>query len=128
MATDAIIVDGYRDLVRAFAKAERTVNREFRATLREAAEPVRADAEGMAVARIEKVGVPWSRMKIGVTTRMVYVAPRQRGTRSRSRRRPNLAGLLLDRAMTPALEQNRAAVVRSVESMLGDVERAWDRG
>jgi hypothetical protein len=127
MATDAIIVEGYRELVKAFGAAEREVNREFRATLRKAAEPVRADAESMAVERIEKVGLPWSRMKVGVTTRMVYVAPRQRGTRTRARKRPNLAGLLLERAMMPALERNRGQVVDSVESMLGGVERVWDR-
>lgn len=128
MPASAIRVQDYRDLQRAFARADKTLKREFDASLKDAAEPIRAEAETRATTQIPRIGVPWSRMRIGVTSRAVYVAPRKRGTRAPSRRRPNLAGLLLDRSMVPALEANIRDVERRVDDVLGTVGRAWERG
>lgn len=120
-------VEGFRELQRAFALADKALAREMRDGLRDAAEPVRADAERLAVSTIPRIGLPWSRMRVGVTRTSVYVAPKQRGTRSsEARRRPNLAGLLLGRSMVPALEQNEARVAAEVEQLLGAVGRAWE--
>lgn len=118
-------VEGLRELSRAFALADKEERKRFRATLREIAEPVRADAESLAISRIPNVGVPWSRMRVGVTRTSVYVAPRQRG--SRRRKRPNLAGLLMDRAMSPALDAHQGEIAGAVDDMLGDVARLWER-
>ena len=125
--SETVRVDGLRELQRAFKLADVTLHRELRATLREVAEPVRADAERMASAGIPRIGMPWSRMRVGVTTTSVYVAPRQRGARD-TRRRPNLAGLLLDRAMLPALTRNQPRVMAEMDQMLGSVGRAWEHG
>lgn len=116
---------------RAFAKADKTLSRELRGALREVAEPVRQDAEQLALERIPHIGMEWSRMRIGVSRRLVYVAPKQRGVKSKSdrgRRRPNLADLLMDRAMSPALERNVSLVERRMDDLLRDVGRAWERG
>lgn len=125
-ATNALTLSGFRELARAFEIADPTLSREFRDGLQEAAEPVRVDAEILAVDRIRNVGIPWSRMRVGVTRHSVYVAPKQRGRRLRGRRRPNLAGLLLDEAMTPALESNIPKVEKAVEEVLGTVGRVWE--
>lgn len=128
-ASGTVRVEGLRDLQRAFKAADSAVHRGFRSTLREVAEPVRADAELLAVSGIRRIGVPWSRMRVGVTTTSVYVAPRQRGKASRANRnirRPNLADLLMNRAMEPALDHNRASVVEGVDRLLAEVGRKWE--
>jgi hypothetical protein len=122
---ETIRVEGLRELHRAFRLAEGKLDRELRGELREAAEPVRRDAERLAVAGIPRLGLPWSRMRVGVTQTAVYVAPKQKG-RNRAHRRPNLADLLLGRSMIPALERNEDQIVREVDQLLGRVERAWD--
>lgn len=109
-------VEGLRELSRAFNHMSRDLNRELRAELKEVAEPVRRSAENMARANIPNIGPRWSRMKIGVTQKTVYIAPKSR--RRRGTPRKNLAGLLVKQAMLPARNQNEAAVVRGVERML----------
>jgi hypothetical protein len=131
MPAEVVAVKGLRELNRAFARADKTLKREKNDALRRAAEPVRLDAESLAVANIRNIGIPWSRMRVGVTQKVVYVAPRERGVRSRGnarRRRPNLAGLLMGEAMEPALEHNRERVMESLDDMLATVGRAWERG
>ena len=126
-----IAVEGLRDLQRAFKLADVTVSKELRKTLRLVAAPVALDAERLAVDTIPRIGFPWSRMRVGVTQSSVYIAPRERGRASRNNRalrRPNLKGLLLDRAMEPALAQDTSLVVAGVEEMLASVGRQWERG
>ena len=122
----AVVVDGLADLQRAFAVADKETSREFRDALKDAAEPVREDAERFARGRISHIGSSWSRMRIGVTRRAVYVAPRNKGTRDRAMRRKNLADLLLSKAMEPALEQNIRHVENEVEQALTKVGRKWE--
>lgn len=123
---ETLRVEGLADLQRAFALADRKLSKELRGSLRDAAEPVRVGAETLAGSRIPRIGVPWSRMRVGVTRHSVYVAPRERGTRLQSRKRRNLPGLLLDRAMLPALSANQTQVERRVDKLLGEVGRAWE--
>ena len=126
MATQPIRVQGLRELQRAFALAEVGVNRKLKESLRDVAEPVRAQAESLAVSQIPRIGLAWSRMRVGVTARGVYVAPKERSKRGRNRR-PNLAPLLLGRAMEPALESNRGEVVDAFDDLLTDVANLWER-
>lgn len=126
-ASDAVRVEGLRELNRAFRLADRELATELRGRLKDAAEPVRADAERLAAASIPRIGLPWSRMRVGVTTNNVYVAPKHRGTRDERRRRRNLAGLLLERSMLPALDQNKDDVVRAVDNLLVEIGRDWER-
>jgi hypothetical protein len=130
-AQEGLRVEGLRDLQRAFGRVDKGLARDLKRVLREAAEPVRTDAEQLATANIPRIGIPWSRMRVGVTQRAVYLAPRQRGAASRRNarlRRPNLANLLLDRAMTPALDRNVGWVEESVGSLLDEVGKDWERG
>jgi hypothetical protein len=115
----AVEIRGLRELDRAFTQISRDVKRGIRKELRDAGAPVRSRAEQLAVAEIRNIGGRWSGMRIGVTSRTVYVAPRPR--RSGGSPRPNLAGLLLNRAMQPALDEQRDEVIRRLESWIDRV-------
>ena len=118
-------VFGAEELRRAFLEAGTSFNREMRGRIAGYAEPVRADAEVMALSEIRNLGVKWSRMRKGTAPAIVYVAPVQRGTRILSRKRPKLAPLLMERAMVPALDRNRTQIVGKVDALLGRMERKF---
>jgi hypothetical protein len=102
-----------------------------RAGLRQVAEPVQRGAEELARANISKIGPRWSKMRVGVTRDLVYVAPRQRGTRgggANPRRRPNLAPLLMDRAMQPALDQHAGEIEARFEELLDRISDEFNHG
>ena len=122
---ETIVVDGIADLQRAFQLADRKVQKDLRDRLKGAAEPVRQDAERLVFAGISRIGFPWSRMRVGVTRYTVYVAPRERGARGSTRRRPKLANLMLPK-MEQSLADNQAGVIREVDELLGDVGRVWE--
>lgn len=128
-------VRGYRELSRAFSKADAQLSRDLRSSLKAAAEPVRSDAELLARARIRRIRtagtrLDWARMRVGVTSTVTYVAPRERGVKARGRsrlRRPKFAGLLLSRSMEPALERNAPRVAAEVEHLLDVIGSDWER-
>ena len=127
---EAVRVEGLRELERAFKLYGRGLERGVREALETAAEPVRTDAQSLAVSSIPRIGIPWSRMRIGVTRRTAYIAPNERGKRTQRdprRGRPNLRNLLLDRAMEPALERNIRNVEREIGDALDDLGRMWSR-
>lgn len=124
-----IAVQGLRDLQRAFKAADAATALELRKTLRDIGEPIRLDAERLAVERIPRIGVPWSQMRVGVTTNLVYVTSKQRGRKSRTNprlRRPNLADLLLGRSMEPALAENTHGTEVRFNRLLDTVARVWE--
>ena len=130
MPDPTVEVKGLRDLQRAFALAGPLAKKELRVALREVAEPIAADAEALARSNISRIGEPWSQMRVGVTQTLVYVAPKQRGRRSRGNprlRRPNLFDLLMGRAMEPALERNAGRAEAAVAEALNRVGKAWER-
>lgn len=118
MSFGTVRVKGLAELNRSFKRVSKDLNRDMRGWLRDAAEPVRARAEELAQQRITNIGDRWSQMRVGVTTRAVYVAPKRRGGRQGPQRRPNLGPLLMNEAMTPALEEKHAEVVAGVEHAL----------
>lgn len=87
----------------------------MRRELREVGEPVRLLAEQMAAGNISNIGATWSRMKLGVTSRVVYVAPRAR--RKGGSPRGNLRGLL-ETQMQQALDGRTTDVIRGFENLL----------
>jgi len=119
-------------LQRAFRLAGREASGELRELLANVAEPVRATAQRLAGSEIRNLhrSEPWTVMRVGITQSLVYVAPKERGRRSRQRpqaSRPNLAGLLMDRAMAPALEQNEARIEHAFDFLLQHVGETWER-
>lgn len=130
---ETIQVVGLRELDRAFVAADRALQQDFRDALEEAAAPVRSAAQGMAASSIRKVspGDPWSRMRIGRQRgTVVYVEPVERGAKGRGNqrlRRPRFADLLMERALRPALVQNRAQVEERVSRLVAEVVNLWAR-
>ncbi len=130
MPEQSVHIKGLAQLERAFRVADATEAKLFRATLKEAAEPVRRLAEGKAVSRIRNLDGKWSQFRVGSRRSLVYLAPKQKGRASRANRalrRPNLKDLLLDRAMIPALDERREEIVHSVDEMLVVVGKRWGR-
>lgn len=123
-------VIGLAELRRAFAVASREMSKDLNEALKSAGEPVRADAQALAVQNISRIGIPWSRMRLGINRHSVYVAPVERGNKSRTRGqrgRPNLKTKLLDEAMGPALVANSDRVAREFEDAVRDMAKAWAR-
>lgn len=119
-----IRVEGLRELNIALRKADRQTRLGIRGGLRQVAEPVQRGAEDLAMSEIPGMARSprWSRMRIGITRDLVYVAPRERGTRGKGpRHRPNLAPLLMDRAMQPALDQHIGEIEHRFENLLDHV-------
>lgn len=120
---------GFRELQAANKAAGRAVKKQTDKALREAVEPIRADAEALARSSISRIGEPWSEMRVGITSRLMYLAPKQRGRASRANprlRRPNLADLLMGRSMEPALERNASLVEARVGRALDVVADIWE--
>jgi hypothetical protein len=122
--TGEVRVKGLREMKRAFKEADKNLGKELTKSLKKVAEPVRADAARRAVQEIPTIGHDWSEMRTGVTTQVVYVAPKQRGRRS-DLRRPNLASLLMERAMQPALDAHTSDIERELGHMLDEIGRDW---
>ncbi len=103
---------------------------------RQVAEPVKREAQELAVREISRIGTPWSTMRIGITQKVVYVAPKQRGNKARratvsqARRRADqkFATRLMDRAMEPALEHNRAEIELAMEEAIDKMADNFNRG
>jgi hypothetical protein len=119
-------VRGITELSRAFALAGQDFHRDKNLLLRDLARPVAKDAEQMALA--QQVGVSWSRMRTGANPVMSYVAPVNRGTRIRARKRRNFASFLIGTAMEPALNANRASINRRIDQLVERLTRRWNRG
>lgn len=124
-----IAVRGLRELSAAFAQADRETRAGFRAEFRDLAEPVRRDAEALARSGVPRIGDAWAQMRTGVTRRVVYVAPKQRGVKGRGddrRRRPNLAPLLMNRALEPALDRHTGEIEDRLERTLDRLAGRWE--
>jgi hypothetical protein len=129
MISSQVKVKGLRELSAVIARTSKDASRDLRTGLRAVAEPIRVDAERLAETRIRNIGPQWGKMRVGVTRRMVYVAPRKRGVKNRGadpRRRPQFATLLEQRAMTPALRQNEHRIEQATEEVFADLSRKWN--
>lgn len=114
--SDVVRVTGLRELQRDLKRYDADLGKEVRKTLAAAAEPIRVRAQGLANANISRIGPRWEQMRIGVTAKGVYLAPKSR--RRSGSPRPNLAGLLMDDAMQPAVDSGADTVVAALEVML----------
>ena len=123
-------VRGLRELNRALENVSKDVKDVWRREQRAIAEPVKQTAADYAGQRIPNLGdgAPWSQMRVGVTRRSVYVAPKRRGTRRPLARRPNFGTLLMDRAMQPALDKHSPGIVAAVERLLDHAADNFNRG
>jgi hypothetical protein len=117
----AIRVRGLAELQRAFKRVDVDMRVGLKGLLLAAAEPARVRAEQLATSNITNLhaGDKWGRMRTGVTTRVVYIAPKTRGARGFGpQKRPSFGPMLLEEAMEPALDQTRPEVYALVEIAL----------
>jgi len=120
MATPALEVTGLKDLQRSFRRISKDLDKALKVELAAVAEPVRIAATGLAMSEIPNMTDRWSQMRIGMSRYVVYMVPKAHKLRRRGGQesRPNLSTLLLDRAMTPALDDNTEAISAGMERML----------
>ncbi len=116
--TIVVKVEGLTQLERALKEAQPAVYHELRKALEAAGEPVAARAHGLAVQNIPTVTDPWSQFRVGSTTQVVYVAPKQRGSKGGPRKRPKFASLLIKRALEPAVPFAEVELQRQAEAAL----------
>lgn len=114
--------------MRAFTLAGPAARKEIRTAFRVVAEPVEHDIERLAKSEISRIGRRWWRMRIGVTTKLVYVAPLQRGVKRGNDplRRPKFSDLMMEKAMEPGLARNEGTIADAVEVAIGRVVNEWE--
>lgn len=109
-----------RELIEANVSIAGRIDDELIDELEQAAKPAETTAESLAVTTIRNMprSPQWANMRIGVSRpeSIVYMVPFQRGRKQA--RRPNLANLLLQRAMEPALEQTAPEIEKQVDKMM----------
>jgi hypothetical protein len=108
----SIQVEGLAEIQKAFKILDPLLGRELNTELRKAAEPVATTGEQLALQNIRNMhkSEAWAVERTGSLVGIIYVAPKKRGTKVRAKKRPNLAPLLMERAMEPALAANETGV------------------
>lgn len=119
-------VRGIDTLNKAFQLAGTRMRKDLPAVLENAARPVERSAEGTAASI--GAGVQWSQMRVVARRNLVYMAPQQRSTRIVPRKRPKFGPRLLNRAMIPALNQNREQVGKALDNLVARIVRQFNRG
>lgn len=119
MPVGQVEVHGLRELQNAFRQVSTDLAKDLRTDLSKIGKPVADRAEQLATRDISNIGPVWSLMRVGVTLRTVYVAPRARRKQGSPRR--NLGGLLMNRALQPALDESTEEIVHSLDDLLGRV-------
>jgi len=118
----AVEVEGLLEFQAAMKELEATVAADLKAGLVRAAEPVKGLATRHALESISGMkrlkNSAWEEFRIGQSAGLVYIAPKERGKKKGGQKRPNLAALLIVKAMEPAAEDARPVVEASVEVTL----------
>ena len=117
MARAVYEIDGLREFQRNLAKINKGASAAVRKGIRDAAKPVALRAEQHALGEISNIGLEWHRIRIGSPAGQVYLAPKMRNRGGRPR--PNLAGLLMNEAMLPAVGEKREEFLRAVQKHFG---------
>ncbi len=132
---EMILIEGLASINRSLKMSGPLVANGLRLGMREAAEPVKRDADRLSrsglsgMKRASKSPPPWSVQKIGQTQHEVYIKPTQRGLRGRSRsagenrRASKFVELMYGRSYDPALDRNRGLVRAIVDAQLSRVVR-----
>ncbi len=137
---DAVIISNLDTINRSLKALGPAVFAAAKKGMLEGAEPIRRESEQLAedeisgMKRAKKQPPPWSIQRSGETIHEVYIAPRERGIKSktdRSRRRPNFKYVMFGKSYDPAFDHGKPAVVAFVDQWLttvsGDFNSATGR-
>ena len=109
-----VTVTGHRDAMRALNRLDKTVARDLKKWLKEAAQPVATDA----AARLSRFrGASTGTIKPAATLKGVFV---RQNARTVTGKRPDFGGLIMTEALIPAAW----SLIDQTEDLIGD---AWDR-
>lgn len=115
-------VDGYRDLVRAFADCDRKTKRELRATLRHAGEAVQASA----IQRLSPIDHHSAQgYKVRVRQRGLAV---EQSLRKTTGAHPEWGAYQMRHALLPALEANEDETERRMEIAMDVIAARFNHG
>ena len=120
----SIEAEGLKDLELALRELEPKLLLKLKGALKQAAEPVSHTATQLAKGNIRNMTEDWSKFRIGTRVALVYLAPRQRGTKIDRYKRPNFGTLLMERAMEPALSANEGIVAARADAAIGEAVKA----
>src|SRR4029077_1016425 len=119
---EVIRVVGLTELIKAFRAADAGLGKEIRKTLIETGDVVKESAQSKAGADIRNIGLRWSDMRLGMSgDSVLYIVPARHRTTGSPR--PNLAGLLLERAMIPAADENEELVRHNFEDAIDNLNQ-----
>jgi hypothetical protein len=121
MASATVVVKGYRETAKAARNSGTAVNKEVRDALKQAAEPVRAEA----VSRFSTVD---ARSAAGyvVRVRAKGVAVEQRRKKTTGTR-GDYGSLQMRRALIPALTSNLEETMKAMEKAVDDIVNVFER-
>lgn len=113
---------------RALAHADKEIAAGARKEIDAIGHLVERDAEKLALSTIRNMrrSPAWADMRVGQNNDLVYVVPVRRGVKRGKRKRPNLAPLMLRKAMRPAKQKNEAEIVRRFEGLIDTVSRSFN--
>ena len=91
---------------------------------------VASGAQSRALGSIRKMHLSpeWAAMRVGATGSLVYVAPVKRGRKFGRQKRRNLAPLMLNRAMIPALLAAQPQIVSRSQEVIARTTGKFNRG
>ncbi len=124
---DFVLVANLPEIERSLVRSGPLVYKAMKAGMTEGAEPIRKEATDLAeseisgMRRAKRQPPPWSIQRTGQTVHEVYIAPKERGVKSRtdrSRRRPNFVGVMFGKSYNPAFEHGKPGVIAFVDSWL----------
>ncbi len=130
-----VVVKGFTELQRALKNADKDTKDLVREAEKNVAKPVQLEAQRLAVTEISglrrtnmKTGAEWALMRIGITQKLIYVAPQQRGKKKGSQKRRKFGPILMDKAMEPALERHSAELQHLLEQAMERMADNFNRG
>lgn len=121
--TQAVRVKGLRELLRVTDQLPKDVKRGVRDELRKVAEPVRAEATRLFVARVGDANAT----RYGISVRKVGTVTVEQRRKRTTGKHPEFGARQMRKAMVPALERHQQLVVRELDGVLADMERRWGR-
>ncbi len=126
-----VLVENLGEINRALKLSGPGVFTAMKKGMLEGAEPIRADAQSLAeglTGMSRKKTTDWGLQRAGETIHEVYIAPVERGNKSRidkrpELRRPKFVEIMFGRAYEPALERGTPALVAFTDNWISRVIR-----